>query len=150
MPGTAGVTNARARPTSLAARGLIAIPTPGLAPGSRLEAGLHTMLVYGRGQSFLPHRDSEKDDAVIGTLVVTLPSPHTGGELIVGHGGQSIAYRSPTDSLSFIARGTRGPVPAGSDRWPAAGITQVCGADPVPAIRRAAGELRQPNLRDST
>jgi hypothetical protein len=32
------------------------------------------MLVYGKGQFFLPHQDSEKDDAMVGTLVVSLPS----------------------------------------------------------------------------
>src|SRR5258708_6541185 len=57
----------------------------------------------GVGQIFLPHEDSEKDDAMIGTLVVTLPSSHTGGELIVEHGGESVAYRSSRDSLSFVA-----------------------------------------------
>jgi hypothetical protein len=75
----------------------------GLPFSSRLEAELHAMLVYGPGQFFLPHQDSEKDDAMIGTLVVTLPSSHTGGELIVEHGGESIAYRSSKDSLSFVA-----------------------------------------------
>jgi hypothetical protein len=75
----------------------------GLPPGSRLEAELHAMLVYGPGQFFLAHQDSEKDDAMIGTLVVTLPSSHTGGELIVEHGGESVAYRSSRDSLSFVA-----------------------------------------------
>jgi hypothetical protein len=75
----------------------------GLPLSSRLEAELHAMLVYGPGQFFLPHQDSEKDDAMIGTLVVTLPSSHTGGELIVEHGGESVAHRSPKDSLSFVA-----------------------------------------------
>jgi 2OG-Fe(II) oxygenase superfamily len=75
----------------------------GLPLGSRLEAELHAMLVYGAGQFFLAHQDSEKDDAMIGTLVVTLPSSHTGGQLIVEHGGESVAYRSSRDSLSFVA-----------------------------------------------
>jgi predicted 2-oxoglutarate/Fe(II)-dependent dioxygenase YbiX len=75
----------------------------GLPLSSRLEAELHAMLVYGPGQFFLPHQDSEKDHAMIGTLVVTLPSSHTGGELIVEHSGESAAYRSPKDSLSFVA-----------------------------------------------
>ncbi len=40
---------------------------------------------------------------MIGTLVVTLPSAHTGGELIVEHGGESVACRSSKDSLSVVA-----------------------------------------------
>jgi hypothetical protein len=75
----------------------------GLPPTMKLRAGLHAMLVYGRGQFFLPHQDSEKDDAMVGTLVVSLPSAHTGGELVVEHGGQSVTYRVPREELSFVA-----------------------------------------------
>ncbi len=55
----------------------------GLPPTITLRAELHAMLIYGKGQFFLPHQDSEKDDAMVGTLVVSLPSAHTGAELIV-------------------------------------------------------------------
>jgi hypothetical protein len=51
----------------------------GLPPTSQLRADLHSMLVYGKGQFFLPHQDSEKDDAMVGTLVVSLPSSTTPG-----------------------------------------------------------------------
>jgi hypothetical protein len=46
----------------------------GLPARARLRAEPHALLVYGKGQFFLPHQDSEKDDAMIGTLVVSLPS----------------------------------------------------------------------------
>ena len=75
----------------------------GLPPTTKLRAELHAMLVYGKGQFFLPHQDSEKDDAMVGTLVVSLPSAHTGGELVVEHGGESVTYRVPREQLSFIA-----------------------------------------------
>ena len=75
----------------------------GLPQTSRLRAELHSMLVYGKGQFFLPHQDSEKDDAMVGTLVVSLPSAHTGGELVVDHAGQSTAYRASKDELTFVA-----------------------------------------------
>ena len=75
----------------------------GLPPTRKLRAELHAMLVYGKGQFFLPHQDSEKDDAMVGTLVVSLPSAHTGGELVVEHGGQSVTYRVPREELSFVA-----------------------------------------------
>ena len=61
------------------------------------------MLVYGKGQFFLPHQDSEKDDAMVGTLVVSLPSAHTGGELAVEHCGESVTYRASKEHLSFVA-----------------------------------------------
>jgi hypothetical protein len=44
----------------------------GLADGSRLRAELHNLLVYGPGQFFLTHQDSEKTDDMIGTLIVVL------------------------------------------------------------------------------
>jgi len=75
----------------------------GLPPTTRLRAELHAMLVYGKGQFFLPHQDSEKDDAMVGTLVVSLPSAHTGGELVVEHGGESVTYWTSKEDLSFVA-----------------------------------------------
>jgi hypothetical protein len=75
----------------------------GLPPTTRLRAELHAMLIYGKGQFFLPHQDSEKDDAMVGTLVVSLPSAHAGGELIVEHGGESVTYRTSKQDLSFVA-----------------------------------------------
>ncbi|MGL5865791.1 MAG: 2OG-Fe(II) oxygenase [Dermatophilaceae bacterium] len=75
----------------------------GLPPTARLRAEPHSMLVYGKGQFFLPHQDSEKDDAMVGTLVVSLPSVHTGGELVVDHGGTSATYHASRDELTFVA-----------------------------------------------
>ena len=66
----------------------------GLPAKTRLRAEPHALLVYGKGQFFLPHQDSEKDDAMVGTLVLSLPSAHTGGELVVEHGGRSKVYQA--------------------------------------------------------
>ena len=75
----------------------------GLPRTSRLRAELHSMLpVYGKGQFFLPHQDSEKSSAMVGTLVVSLPSAHTGGELVIDHAGQSTTYRASKDELAFV------------------------------------------------
>lgn len=46
----------------------------GLPNGAGLTADLHSLLVYETNQHFLAHQDSEKDDSMVGTLVVTLPS----------------------------------------------------------------------------
>src|SRR5881628_3606620 len=48
---------------------------------SRLRSELHNLLVYGPGQFFLTHQDSEKADDMIGTLIVVLPSNFTGGAI---------------------------------------------------------------------
>jgi len=75
----------------------------GLPAGCRLKAELHSMLVYAPGQFFVPHQDSEKADAMVGTLVVTLPASFTGGALVVEHRGEQKTYRSSKKSLSFVA-----------------------------------------------
>jgi hypothetical protein len=75
----------------------------GLPEHCRLTAELHSMLVYEKGQFFLPHQDSEKDDAMVATLVVTLPSGHTGGELVVHHLGETTAYRGLKTRISLVA-----------------------------------------------
>jgi len=75
----------------------------GLPPSCDLSPELHSMLVYGRGQFFVSHQDSEKDDVMVGSLVVTLPSSHRGGALVVEHAGKSVTYRPPKGGLSFVA-----------------------------------------------
>lgn len=70
---------------------------------ARLLAEPHSMLVYGKGQFFLPHQDSEKHDEMVGTLVVSLPSAHTGGELVIEHAGESRTYRASKEELTLVA-----------------------------------------------
>ena len=75
----------------------------GLPDGAELTADLHSLLVYEPNQFFLAHQDSEKDDAMVGTLVVTLPSNYRGGELMVGHNEDWKAYRGSATTLSLVA-----------------------------------------------
>ena len=75
----------------------------GLPNAAELTADLHSLLVYEPNQFFLAHQDSEKDNSMIGTLVVTLPSSYTGGELMVGHNEEWKAYRGSKTALSLVA-----------------------------------------------
>lgn len=75
----------------------------GLTSDCRLTAELHSTLVYEPGQFFLPHQDSEKDDTMVATLVVTVPSAHTGGDLVIGQGEQSTTYRASKTKISMVA-----------------------------------------------
>ncbi len=75
----------------------------GLPGGWRLEAELHSLLVYGPGQFFLRHQDSEKADDMVGTLVVTLPSPFQGGAFVIEHKGETVTCRRSRQPLSFVA-----------------------------------------------
>jgi len=75
----------------------------GLPETAGLTADLHSLLVYEPNQFFLAHQDSEKDDSMIGTLVVTLPSSYAGGELMVRLGEEWKAYRGSKAALSLVA-----------------------------------------------
>ncbi len=75
----------------------------GLPPHCELTADLHSMLLYETGQFFVTHQDSEKDDSMVATLVVTLPSDHTGGELVIEHRGQRAEYRGSKVAVSLVA-----------------------------------------------
>lgn len=71
--------------------------------GARVAIELHSMLVYGKGQFFAPHQDSEKHDTMAATLVVTLATRHTGGELVVHESGGERVYRADTHAARAVA-----------------------------------------------
>ncbi|MEU4596715.1 2OG-Fe(II) oxygenase [Nocardia sp. NPDC023988] len=75
----------------------------GLPAHSPLTAELHSMLLYEPGQFFRRHRDSEKADGMIATLVVTLPGTYVGGELVVEHRGESFTEQGSPDELVLTA-----------------------------------------------
>lgn len=66
----------------------------GLSEDTTLIPHLHNLLIYGPGQFFKPHQDSEKLDGMVATLVIILPSPHIGGDLIVHHKQHSTHFES--------------------------------------------------------
>ena len=70
----------------------------------KLEGHLYDLLLYEPGSFFLPHKDGEKLDRMVATLVVVLPSNYEGGELIVRHDGQerTIDFQSGEDSAFQI------------------------------------------------
>jgi predicted 2-oxoglutarate/Fe(II)-dependent dioxygenase YbiX len=75
----------------------------GLASSCKLRAELHNLLVYAPGQFFVPHQDSEKEEGMIGTLVVTLPSKFSGGTMIVKHHDEKVEVRGPSSKLGLVA-----------------------------------------------
>ena len=54
----------------------------------KVTAEPYKLLMYDKGGFFLPHRDTEKVPGMFGTLIVCLPSRHSGGELVLRHHGQ--------------------------------------------------------------
>jgi len=71
-------------------------------PEQGLEARLYKLLAYERGGFFLPHRDSEKHDRMVASLIVVLPNPFDGGTLIVRHGAekQTLKFDDAADGKS--------------------------------------------------
>ncbi len=71
-----------------------------------IHAELYKLLVYDPGGFFLAHRDSEKAPGMFGTLLLQLPSPHSGGELRIRHASRETRIDlSATDcsELGFAA-----------------------------------------------
>ncbi|KAK7544545.1 uncharacterized protein J3D65DRAFT_581836 [Phyllosticta citribraziliensis] len=66
----------------------------GIDPELRIEAHLYKMLLYGKGAHFKPHQDSEKERDMFGTLVICLPAPHRGGDVIAQLGDQKRIFRT--------------------------------------------------------
>ena len=54
-------------------------------PPEHTSAQLYKLLVYEPGGFFAPHRDTEKVDGMVATLVVSLPVAGAGGELVIRH-----------------------------------------------------------------
>lgn len=50
------------------------------------------LLLYEEGSFFKPHKDSEKAPGMIGTLVISLPSKHEGGEVQLAHSNRRHAF----------------------------------------------------------
>jgi len=67
-------------------------------PEGRPAATLEKLLIYEEGDFFAPHRDSEKDPSMWGTLVVVLPTRHRGGEVVLSHGGRTFEWTPAADA----------------------------------------------------
>ena len=72
-----------------------------------IRANLYKMLIYEEGDFFLPHKDSEKEKGMFGSLVIGLPSKHAGGELVVSFEGKTTAIDfsklSPNYEIPYCA-----------------------------------------------
>ena len=71
-------------------------------PKGSVAAELYKLLIYEPGGFFLPHRDTEKADGMVATLVVSLPVAGTGGELAIRHLGRETVVDMRTDEPSEL------------------------------------------------
>ncbi|OWZ02866.1 hypothetical protein PHMEG_00025503 [Phytophthora megakarya] len=71
--------------------------------GVPMQCILYKMLVYGEGGHFVKHQDTEKEDGMVATMVVQLPSLHEGGDLIV----YRVHYADAEHALEKVTKGYR-------------------------------------------
>jgi hypothetical protein len=70
------------------------------------RAELYKFLLYEEGAFFKAHKDSEKAPGMFGTMVVCLPSEHSGGEVRLVHGQKESILQTSASSrfdLSTLA-----------------------------------------------
>ncbi|KAI9845435.1 MAG: hypothetical protein M1837_004913 [Sclerophora amabilis] len=93
--------------------GIVDTIAQALLPNARLlqkhhgvKAELYKMNVYAAPSGrFKPHVDTPRSCTQFGSLVVCLPSPHEGGQLVVRHRGRSMTFdwSGPSDSIQWAA-----------------------------------------------
>lgn len=69
-----------------------------------VSANLYKLLIYEKGDFFLAHRDSEKEKGMFGTLIIGLPSKHSGGEL-------TVRFEGKTEIIDFSASTNQYKIP---------------------------------------
>jgi predicted 2-oxoglutarate/Fe(II)-dependent dioxygenase YbiX len=69
---------------------LVADAARSLGIGEPVAADFYKLLVYDAGSHFVDHRDTEKVPGMFASLVIVLPSAHSGGELVVRHLGREV------------------------------------------------------------
>ena len=84
---------------------IVARAAEGLGAATPVVAQLYKLLVYDEGSFFVGHRDTEKAAGMFASLVVALPSIHTGGELVVRHKGREVRLdlAAPDPSMAAYA-----------------------------------------------
>lgn len=70
--------------------------------GANVSAEIYKLLVYDEGAFFKTHRDTEKTEGMFGTLLIVLPSPHSGGELVVRHADREVTIDLSEDEVAEI------------------------------------------------
>ncbi|KAF4567365.1 hypothetical protein EYR40_006364 [Pleurotus pulmonarius] len=81
-----------------------------LAQERPFKAELYKLNVYGSGSFFKAHKDTPRGENMFGSLVLVLPSPHKGGELVLRQNSNEWKYDSSTltsqdgtPTISYVA-----------------------------------------------
>ena len=84
--------------------GIVRSAASGLGcPEKATSAELYKLLIYEKGGFFKPHRDTEKTDGMVATLVIALPTAGAGGDLAVRHQGNETVIDMCANEPSELA-----------------------------------------------
>ena len=81
---------------------LVADIALGLGVSEPVAADFYKLLVYDAGSFFVDHRDTEKAPGMFATMVLVLPSTHSGGELVIKHLGREVVLDPRPEEPSEI------------------------------------------------
>ncbi|RGP79497.1 hypothetical protein FLONG3_2245 [Fusarium longipes] len=106
-----------------------------------IRAEIYKMLLYEQGAMFKPHTDIEKIPGMFGTLVISLPSNHTGGDVVL-----MIYIRVPASTGSVILGrlALKGP-----DLTRVAALFQACSGLPVVIFLALVEKMEMGGVYDS-
>ena len=82
--------------------GLVADIALALGVDEPVAADFYKLLVYDTGSFFVDHRDTEKAPGMFATMVLVLPSTHSGGELVIKHLGREVVLDPRPEEPSEI------------------------------------------------
>lgn len=71
-------------------------------PAGGIRAEFYKLLVYEPGGFFVRHRDTEKTERMVATLVIALPTAGAGGTLLARHHGREVVVDMQTDEPSEL------------------------------------------------
>ncbi|OSC96841.1 hypothetical protein PYCCODRAFT_1455196 [Trametes coccinea BRFM310] len=76
--------------------GLLEVVRMGMFTGKsqkqRIRAELYKLNIYGKGCFFKSHKDTPRSTAMFASLVLIFPTAHSGGELLIAHGGRKWSF----------------------------------------------------------
>jgi hypothetical protein len=82
--------------------GLVADIALRLGVSEPVAADFYKLLVYDTDSFFVGHRDTEKASGMFATMVLVLPSAHSGGELVIKHVGREVVLDPRPEEPSEI------------------------------------------------
>jgi predicted 2-oxoglutarate/Fe(II)-dependent dioxygenase YbiX len=85
---------------------LVADAARGLGVTEPVTADFYKLLIYDVGSFFVDHRDTEKVPGMFATVVIVLPSSHSGGELVVRHLDREVTLDLRPDDPSEVGFAT--------------------------------------------